>query len=339
MSPPMVSGYAAMALGQALEPIEYLAPDLGQHDVRVAVSHCGVCYTDIQGIDDFYGITAFPFVPGHEIVGHVEAVGSGVSGLAEGDRVGIGWQGRSCGGCEWCVRGEVQLCQDIADMGTWERHGGFASSVTVDEAFAYPLPEAMPSDVAAVLMCAGVSVFTPLRTYAAASRPHLAILGIGGLGHLAIQFAHALGCEVTVLSSTSAKEQEARGFGADHFVVTGDRDRMRPLDYAFDLVLCTAHGAVDWDELLMTVRKRGRLALVGFADMSIDSTDVVAHELSITGSFLGNHATMREMLSFAQAHGIAPWIEPLPMHRVNEAIVRLKENRARYRIVLTRDDE
>lgn len=334
MAPSMVDGYAAMSLGQALQPFRYPTPPLGEHDVRVSVSRCGVCYTDIQGIDDFYGITAFPFVPGHEVVGHVEALGSAVSGLAEGDRVGVGWQGRACGACEWCEQGEVQLCQDIADMGTWGRHGGFASSVTVDEQFAYPIPAAMPSDVAAVLMCAGVSVFTPLWTYAAASRTHVAISGVGGLGHLAIQFAHALGCEVTVLSSSPAKEQEARAFGADHFVVTGDRDRMRPLDYAFDLALCTAHGAVDWDELLMTLRKRGRLVLVGFADMSMDPTVVVAHELSITGSFLGNHQTMLEMLAFAQDNAIAPALERLPMARVNDAIARVKENRARYRIVL-----
>jgi uncharacterized zinc-type alcohol dehydrogenase-like protein len=330
----MVDGYAAMSVGQALQPFRCPAPDLGDHDVRVMVGHCGVCYTDIQGIDDFYGITAFPFVPGHEIVGHVEALGSAVAGLAEGDRVGIGWQGRACGVCEWCAQDEVQLCQGIADMGTWERHGGFATSVTVDARFAYPLPPSLPSDVAAVLMCAGVSVYSPLRTWAAADRPHVGVFGVGGLGHLALQFAHAFGCEVTAFSSSPGKEAEARAFGADHFVVTGDRDRMRPLDYAFDLVLCTAHGRFDWEELLMTLRKRGRLVLVGFPEMTIDSTDVVAHELTITGSFLGNPATMREMLAFASEHGIEPRIERLPLARVNDAITRLKENRARYRIVL-----
>ncbi len=222
-------------------------------------------------------------------------------------------------------------------MGTWERHGGFATSVTVDGRFAHPLPAAMPSDVAAVLMCAGISVYSALRTYAAGSGQQVGIFGVGGLGHLAIQFAHALGCEVTALSSSPAKEQEALAFGADHFVATGDRARMRPIDYAFDLVLCTAHGELDWGELLMTLRKRGRLVLVGFPNVSTNSTDVVAHELSITGSFLGNPATMREMLSFAQANGIVPWIEQMPMAQVNDAICRLKENRARYRIVLNND--
>ena len=331
-----VQGWAAMALGRPLEPLTYEAPLLGAHDVRVTVSHCGLCFTDIQAIDDFYGITAFPFVPGHEIVGFVEARGGGVSELEIGQRVGIGWQGRCCGRCAWCDRGEEQLCYDIASAGTWERHGGFASSVTVDAGFAYPLPEAMPPEAAAVLMCAGVAVYSPLRTYAAETLRSVGIYGVGGLGHLAIQFAHALGCEVTALSSSPGKESEALALGADDFIVIGDRSRMRRVDYAFDLVLCTAHGDVDWEELLMILDKRGRLVLIGFPEVSMNSTDLVAHELSIHGAFLGNRATMREMLAFAQEHGITPRIEQLPMTSVNDAIRRLKENRVHYRLVLTR---
>lgn len=337
MSPSNVYGYAAMALGERLQPLTYPAPELGPRDVRVSVSHCGLCFTDIHGIDDFYGITHFPFVPGHEIVGHVAARGRNVTGLKEGDRVGIGWQGRSCTRCEWCAQGEEQLCADIAEMGTWERHGGFATSVTVDERFAFPLPGPMAPEAAAVLMCAGISVYSALRTHATAPGCRVAISGVGGLGHLAIQLAHALGCEVTVLSSSPAKSDEAIAFGADHFVLTGDRDRMRPLDYAFDLVLCTAHGAIDWDELLMTLRKRGRLVLVGFPRVSIDPTDLVVHELSVTGSFLGNRATVPEMLSFAQAHGVAPKVEQMAMANVNDAIRRLKDNLVRYRLVLVND--
>ena len=333
MSSSEVTGYAARAVGSPLEPLTYPVPTLGEHDVRVAVGHCGLCFTDIQAIDNFYRITTFPFVPGHEIVGHVEARGSAVSELKEGDRVGIGWQGRSCGRCRWCMRGEVHLCYDIAEMGTWERHGGFADSVTVDASFAYPLPSGLPSDIAAVLMCAGISVYAPLRNHAGDGL-RAAIYGLGGLGHLAIQFAHALGYEVTAFSSTTAKEQEARGFGADHFVVTGNRDRLRPLDFEFDLLLCTAHGVVNWQEMIDLLEKRGRLVLVGFPQVSIWARDLVAHEVSITGSFLGNHATMREMLSFAQAHGIAPQIERRPMSDVNDAIRQLREGKVRYRVVL-----
>ena len=335
-STPSVNGWAAMALGRPLEPLTYPAPQLGEHDVRVAVSHCGLCFTDVAAIDDYYGITPFPFVPGHEIVGYVEARGPGVQELKEGDRVGIGWQGRSCGQCAWCAGGEEQLCYDIAIAGTWEHHGGFADSVTVDRRFAYPLPADMPSEVAAVLMCAGAVVYGPLRRYAPESGGRVGIYGVGGLGHLAIQFADALGYEVTAFSSSPSKEQEALAFGADRFVLLGDRDRMRPFDYSFDHLLCTAHGDLDWEELLMTLDKKGRLVLVGFPQVSMNSTDLVSHELVITGSFLGNHATIQEMLPFAQSHSVTPRIEQLPMAQVNEAIDRLKENRVRYRIVLSR---
>ena len=339
MSPAQVQGYAAMALGQPLQPLTYRAPRLGEDDVRVSVSHCGVCFTDIHAIDDYYGITTFPFVPGHEVVGYVEARGRKVSGLEEGDRVGIGWQGRSCMRCEWCAQDEPQLCQDIAEMGTWERHGGFASSVTVDGRFAYPLPPAMAPEVAAVLMCAGISVYSPLRTYATGAGLKVGILGVGGLGHLAIQFAHALGCEVTALSSSPAKEREAIAFGADHFVVVGDRASMEQVHYAFDLLLCTAHGEIDWGPLLVTLKRRGRLVLIGFPRVSGHPADLVVHELSITGSFIGNRATMREMLSFTQAHGITPQVEQMAMADVNDAIRKLKENGARYRIVLDNDTD
>jgi uncharacterized zinc-type alcohol dehydrogenase-like protein len=334
----MVTGWAALSKGQALTPLTYPVPPLGDHEVRVAVSHCGLCFTDVHAIDDFYGLTDYPFVPGHEIVGQVEAVGPSVTELSLGDRVGVGWQGRSCGHCRWCAEGEVQLCYDIADMGTWEHHGGFADSVTVDADFAYRLPVGMASDAAAVLMCAGTSVFNPLRSHHAPGR-RLAVYGLGGLGHLAIQFGHALGYEVTALSSSPAKEQEALTLGAERFVVTGDRSRMRALDFEFDVVLCTAHGGVNWDEQIGLLEKRGRLVLVGFPEVTMDPTDLVAHEVSITGSFLANHTTMREMLSFADDHGIAPRLEHLPMGRVNEAIERLKANRVRYRVVLDRVEE
>jgi uncharacterized zinc-type alcohol dehydrogenase-like protein len=332
-----VLGYAAKAVGQPLEPFEYAPPELGEHDVRVSVTHCGVCHTDIHAIDNYYGIVTFPLVPGHEIVGRVSAVGPSVSGLKEGDRVGIGWQGRSCGKCEWCLKGEEQLCMDIVPSGTWVPYGGFSSSVVADSRFAYPLPPAMPSQTAAVLMCAGVTVYSPLRGYAGQPRPKVAVVGVGGLGHLAIQFAHAVGCEVTAISSSPVKREQAHAFGADHFIDSNDRAGMRQVDFAFDLLMCTASGGIGWDALLMTLKKKGKLVLLGFPDVALNSTDLVVHELSITGSFLGNRTTMREMLAFAQEHGIAPEVELMPMTKVNEAIRRVKENKARYRFVLVNE--
>jgi len=197
----------------------------------------------------------------------------------------------------------------------------------------------MPCEVAAVLMCAGIAVYPPLRTYTVGPSPQVGIIGVGGLGHLAIQFARALGCEVTAISSSPAKEDEARAFGAGHFIVATDGAAMRRAEYRFDLLLCTAHGGIDWDTLLMILKKNGRLALVAFPGLALDSIDLVAHQLSITGSFMANRATMREMLAFAHDHGIAPRVELLPMSQVNGAIQRLRENKARYRIVLVNDPD
>jgi uncharacterized zinc-type alcohol dehydrogenase-like protein len=317
MSALSVLGYAAKAVGQPLEPFEYLPPKLGEHDVRVSVAQCGVCHTDIHAVDNYYGITTYPFVPGHEIVGHVSALGSAVSGIKEGDRVGIGWQGRACMKCEWCLKGEEQLCMDIVPSATWVPYGGFSSSVVADSRFAYQLPSGVPSQVAAVLMCAGVTVYSPLRAYAAERTQKVAIVGVGGLGHLAIQFAHALGCDVTAISATPEKKDEALAFGADRFIDSNDQTSLRQVEFGFDLLMCTASAGMNWEALLMTLKKRGRLVLLGF--------------------FLGNRATMREMLAFAQTHGIAPEVELMPMPQVNDAFRRLKENKARYRIVLVNE--
>jgi uncharacterized zinc-type alcohol dehydrogenase-like protein len=332
-----VLGYAANTLGQRLEPFEYASPELKEHEVRVSITHCGVCHTDIHAIDDYYGITTFPFVPGHEIVGHVVALGPAVTGLKEGDRVGIGWQGRSCGKCEWCLKGETQLCMEIETTTVMVPYGGFSSSVVADHRFVYLLPATMPSQAAAVLMCAGVTVYSALRTYVTGPSVKVAIVGVGGLGHLAVQFAHAFGCEITAISSSPAKKEQALGFGADHFIDSNDKDGMRQVGFSYDLLVCTANDVINWEELLNTLKKRGRMVLVGFPDMKLNSTDLVAHDLSITGSLLGSPPMMREMLSFAQHHGITPTVELMPMSQVNEALQRVKENKARYRIVLVNE--
>jgi len=337
MSTSIVQGYAAKAVGQPLEPFTYESPKLGEHDVRVSVTHCGLCYTDIHGINNYYGIVTYPFVPGHEIVGYVSEAGKASSGLKKGDRVGIGWQGRSCTKCEWCKRGEEQLCQDIVKAATWNPYGGFSSSVVVDSRFAYRLPDTMPSEVASVLMCGGIAVYSPLKSHYAQNARKIAIVGVGGLGHLAIQFAHAFGYEVTVISTSAMKRQEALAFGADQFIVSNDLATLQQLEFNFDLLLCTAHGDIHWEPLLEILKKRGKLVVVGFPNVSFNSTDLVAHELSIVGSLLGNRATMKDMLSFAQVHGIKPRIELMPMSKVNEAIERVKRNEARYRIVLVND--
>jgi uncharacterized zinc-type alcohol dehydrogenase-like protein len=191
----------------------------------------------------------------------------------------------------------------------------------------YTLPPTMPSQVAAVLMCAGVTVYSALQTHVTSPALKVAIVGVGGLGHLAIQFAHAFGCEVTAISSSPEKKGQALAFGAEHFIDSN----------AHDLLVCTANEGINWEALLLTLKKRGRLVLVGFPDIGLNSTYLVAHERSITGSLLGNSTIMRAMLSFAQEHGITPTVELMPMSQVNAALQKVKENKARYRIVLVNE--
>lgn len=331
-----VVGYSAKSRGETLERIGYELPALGALDVKVDITHCGVCYTDIHGIEDYYGITNFPLVPGHEIVGFVTEVGSAVTSLNAGDRVGIGWQGRSCGKCEWCLQGQEQLCIKIAHAGVWEPYGGFSTSIVADSRFVYPLPESIPSENAAVFMCAGITVFSALRAYETPATQKLAIVGMGGLGHLAIQFASHMHYDVTVISGTPEKKEEALEFGATDFLLS-DRAVLEENEFAFDQLLCTAHGDVNPELLIDTLKKNGRMILVGFPDLSLNTTDLVAHQVSITGSFFGSRETMREMLAFASKHKITPRVELMPMSRVNEALQRVRENKARYRIVLTND--
>jgi uncharacterized zinc-type alcohol dehydrogenase-like protein len=332
-----ILGYAAMERGGELVPLRYLPPALKGNDVRVSITHCGLCHTDINAIKDHYGITKYPIVPGHEIVGTVSEIGPSVKGLQEGDRVGIGWQGRSCKKCEWCRQGEEQLCQEIVKDATWSPYGGFSSSVAVDERFAYKLPDGLPSESASVLMCAGVAVYSPLRSFLGHSSKKIGVVGVGGLGHLAIQFAHAMGYDVTALSSSPGKMDDALAFGADRFMDISDEKEIQRHEYEFDMLLCTADGQLRWEPLLSALKKRGIIVLAGFPRLALNTTDLVAHELSITGSFLGNRATMQEMLPFAYEHNIAPLIELMPMKQVNEAMRKLVENKARYRIVLVND--
>ena len=332
-----ITGYAAKVQGAALVPFSYDPVPLKANEVRIAITHCGLCGTDVQGIDNYYGIVDYPFVPGHEIVGHISELGRDVSRTRLGQRVGVGWQGRACGQCEWCLKGDVHLCMNVAENGSWTPYGGFSTAVAVQEGFAYPLPERMPSEVAAVMMCAGITVYSALRKYCSAPDLRLGIVGIGGLGHLALQFAREMGFEVTALSSSPHKREEALTLGAEYFIDVSDQTALAGVADYFDLLYVTAHGGVAWEEMMGSLKRKGKLLLSGFPDLTLDSVDLVAHELSIEGSFLGTQQDMRDMLHFTQAHGIQPMIELVPMSQVNKAIERLKQNKVHYRIVLVND--
>jgi len=337
MNTSTVLGYAALEKGDTLTPLKLEPPELKDNEIRIAITHCGICGTDLQGIDDYYYITKYPFVPGHEIVGLVVEVGKSVSRSRLGQRVGVGWQGRACRQCEWCQRGLVNLCKDVVDNATWKPYGGFSTSIVVDSDFAYLLPDQIPSPEAAVLMCAGITVYAALKNNRKPHRQVIGITGIGGLGHLAIQFARAMGYEVTAISTSPEKKEEALALSAHDFMVLSDVEAQRKYNYFFDFLVCTSHGQVDWETMLDLLKRRGEVILTGFPDMNFRPIDITVHELAIRGSFIGTQEDMKEMLLFAQEHAIKPMIEQLPMSQVDNAIQKVRENKARYRIVLYND--
>ncbi len=330
-------GFAALTPGATLTPFNFDSPELANDEVRVNITHCGICGSDIQAIDNVYSVLDFPFVPGHEVVGNIITIGSAVPQNRLGQRVGVGWQGRFCGHCDLCLSGDIQLFKDVVKNGSWTPYGGFSNSIVVQEDFAYPLPDEMPSEIAAVMMCAGLTVYSALKKFFSKTEQKIGILGIGGLGHLAIQFAKAMDFEVTAISSSPQKQSEAFGFGAKKFVSISDPRYVKVFEDYFDLLLITSYGSIDWDDMFSLLKRKGKIILVSFPEMKFSSVDMVVHELSLIGTFVGRPADMKDMLSFAVTHQIKPMIELMPMSRVNEAINKLRKNQAKYRIVLVND--
>jgi uncharacterized zinc-type alcohol dehydrogenase-like protein len=329
--------YAILGENQPLEKFQYEARELGDFDVEVAITHCGICYSDIHMIDNDMGMTEYPFVPGHEIVGHITDLGSKVTTHKKGDRVGIGWQAKSCNSCEWCLNGEENLCLDVFQSGTWGNpHGGFAQAIRIDSRFAFPIPENLDSEDVGPLMCGGITVYAPLVNYNVKPSMKVGVIGIGGLGHLALKFARAFGCEVTAFSSSPNKEEEARSFGAHHFVSSNDSDQLQKIARSLDMIICTVHRDLDWNSYLITLRPNGKLCFVGLLTnaISLQAPSIVFGQLSVCGSLIGSRPAIREMLEFAARHDIKALSEVVPMSEVNQAIAKLKENKARYRMVL-----
>lgn len=326
--------YAAHGEKGALKPFVYEPEPLGPHDVEIRVSHCGICHSDVHLVDGGWGVGRYPMVPGHEIVGTVAGAGTAVAHLAVGQRVGVGWQRGACLECDWCRSGQENLCAD-EEATCVEHHGGFAERIRVDGRFAFPIPEVLAPEHAAPLLCGGVTVYAPLRRWA---RPamRVGVVGIGGLGHLALQFARAMGCEVTALSASPDKEQDARGFGAHRFVATHDAKALRAAKGTLDLVLSTAFLAQDWKALLRTLRPNGVLCLVGAPDepLALDAGSLLGRQLSVTTSAIGGRPAVAETLAFAARHRVAPKVELRPLAEADAALDQVRKGRARYRVVL-----
>lgn len=330
-----IHGYAAHAAGAELLPYKYEVGDLGPNEVEIQITHCGVCHSDLHLIDNDWGMTEFPFIPGHEIVGAIAAMGSQVKDRAIGQRVAVGWQADSCGTCEWCLRGDENLCaQSVATC--VHRNGGFADRVRVNARFAIPVPESLASENTAPLMCGGITVYNPIRTSGVFPGSRVAVIGIGGLGHLGLQFAHAFGAEVTAISTSPSKEAEARSLGAHAFVNSRDSAAMKKLAGSFDLIISTINQDQDWSSLVNALRPRGTLWFVGVppSPVSTHVFPLIAGQRSIAGSPSGSPSMLQEMLMVAARHGIQAITESFPMAKVNDAIARLKKNQIRYRAVL-----
>lgn len=322
----MIKALAAKEAKVKLEAFEY-EETVGAHDVLVSVEVCGVCHSDIHLADGDWG-DVFPLVPGHEVIGTVKQIGGSVTDLEVGQRVGVGWQCNSCNECEYCNEGKETFClkNQPTCMG---HHGGFADELVANERFVIPVPEALDSAQAAPLLCGGVTVFTPIDQYAKAG-DHVAVVGIGGLGHLALQIAKAKGCKVTAISTSADKEEMARSFGADEFVT-------EPAADSYDLILNTAHVVLPMGEYIKALRGGGTFVQLGVPAEPFcieDITSMFDGNKKIAGSGVGHPYKIKELLELAAEHNIAAQVQIMDMSEVNEAMDITRQNKARFRVVL-----
>jgi alcohol/geraniol dehydrogenase (NADP+) len=330
-----IHGFGVHAAGAQLVAYKYDPGALGANEVEIKISHCGVCHSDVHLIDNDWGTSKYPFIPGHEIVGTVVAVGSAVKDRTTGERVGVGWQANSCGICEWCRQGEEHLCAK-AQPTCVGRNGGFADKVRVNSRFAVPVPAALESESAAPLLCAGITVYTPLRNHGVRPSSRVGVIGIGGLGHLGIQFAKTFGAEVTAFSTSKDKEAEAKELGAHHFVNTRDTGALKKVAGSFDLLLSTVGADQDWQAYVGALRPKGMLCVVGASPspMQIAGASLLSAEKAVSGSNTGSPQDLFEMLDVAARHGVKAVTEKFAMAKANEAVAKVKKNQVRYRAVL-----
>ncbi|MCX7833354.1 MAG: NAD(P)-dependent alcohol dehydrogenase, partial [Ignavibacteria bacterium] len=296
-----ISGFAAYEKKSELKPYQYEPNELGRKEVLIKITHCGICHSDIHLIDDDWRVSQYPFIPGHEIIGEIVGIGSEVERLKVGQRVGVGWQSGSCLECEWCASGFENLCskQVATCVG---RNGGFADYVVTDSRFAFPIPEKLTSENAAPLLCGGITVYSPLRRYNVKPKDRVGVIGIGGLGHLAIQFARAMGCEVTAFSTSPDKEKEAIELGAHKFIQSNDEKQMKKLESSLDFIISTVYTKLNWLSYINVLKPNGNLCFVGanFDNLDIPAGVLLLGQKQVSGSVIGGRAIISEMLEFSE---------------------------------------
>lgn len=333
-----IRALAARVARGKLEPFSYDPGPLGDEQVEIDVEYCGICHSDLSMLNNDWGITQYPFVPGHEAIGTIAAVGSGAKLVRAGQTVGLGWNAGSCLHCRQCLTGNHNLCENL-EQTLVARHGAFAASVRCHWSWATPIPEGLDRAKAGPLLCGGITVFNPLVQFGVRPTDRVAVIGIGGLGHLALQFLNKWGCEVTAFTSTAGKADEAKKMGAHHVIDTHSSEQLAKAAGRFDFILSTVNVDLDWIGYLAALAPKGRLHLVGVvpAPLPIPAFPLIAGQRSIGGTPSGAPATVATMLEFCARHRISPVTEEFPMSQANEALAHLAAGKARYRVVLKND--
>ncbi|WP_430460306.1 NADPH-dependent aldehyde reductase Ahr [Thalassolituus sp. LLYu03] len=333
----MIKAWAAFEAGGELKPFEYDPGPLGAHDVEIEVEYCGICHSDLSMINNEWAMTTYPLVPGHEVAGRISAVGAHVSKFKVGDRVGLGWHSAYCNDCQTCLEGDHNLCSDVHHT-IVGRHGGFADKVRAQATAVVALPDNLPSETAGPLFCGGITVFNPIVQFDVKPTARVGVIGIGGLGHLAVKFLSAWGCEVTAFTSSEAKRTEALSLGAHKTIDSTDKNAIRGAKDYFDMVISTVNVELNWGAYISTLRPKGRLHFVGalLEPVKVNILALMDQQRSISSSPVGSPAVIGQMLEFAARHDIQPQVEVFAMDEVNKAIDRLENGSPRYRVVLKR---
>ena len=334
----MIHAYAAHEAGADLTPFSYDPGALGAHEVEIDVLYCGICHSDLSVINNEWGFSSYPSVPGHEVVGKISKVGDHVTSFAVGQTVGLGWHAGYCSTCPQCMSGDQNLCAQ-GQPTIVGHHGGFADKVRASAEAVVAIPDGMDLESAGPLFCGGITVFNPLVQFDVKPTDRVAVIGIGGLGHMALMFLNAWGCKVTAFTSSDAKRTEALSMGAHDTLNSRDPEAISGAAGRFDLIISTVNVALDWNLYMNTLAAKGRLHFVGatLEPLNVGAMGLIMGQRSISGSPVGSPATIAQMLDFAVRHNIRPAVETFPMSQVNEAIQHLKDGKARYRVVLSNE--
>ncbi len=336
--------YAAMEAKGSLQPFTFNRRDLRDHDVELKITYAGICHSDIHTVAGEWGSVLTPLVPGHEIVGVVTQVGKSAKKFAVGDLIGVGVFVDSCGSCENCAQGLQNYCLEgmTGTYNGYERdgvtpaQGGYSNAFVIDENYAVKVPANLSLPGVAPLMCAGITLYSPLRHWKAGPGKKVGVIGLGGLGHMGVKFAAALGAEVTVFSHSASKKADALAMGADHFVLTSDPSVFDSLKSSFDLILNTVSADMDLHPYLRSLKLDGTLVLIGLPGKpyALEGNVLLPARRSIAGSMIGGMPELQEMLDFCGTHNITSDVEVIPASYINEAYTRTVASDVKYRFVI-----